>query len=154
VSAALKHAGTGEIVEFELPQPEGPVGLKAWVAAHKAARPGNEALQKQVSRWQASERLQQLECCTLTLDWATPKATNTLPHRCRHTTTATQLDEWVEAHEAAEAAKRAAQQAAMAEDGWTVVTRDKVGGQKLAARSDVAHHKQQQQSLFFRAWGH
>jgi hypothetical protein len=37
-----------------------------------------------------------------------------------------QLDAWVEDHEAAEAAKRAAAQAAMAEDGWTVVTRTKV----------------------------
>lgn len=37
-----------------------------------------------------------------------------------------QLDAWVEEHEAAEAARKAAQQAAMAEDGWTVVTRTKV----------------------------
>lgn len=48
VSAALKHAGKGQIVEYELPQQEGPVGLKAWVAAHKAARPGNDVLQQQV----------------------------------------------------------------------------------------------------------
>jgi hypothetical protein len=38
-----------------------------------------------------------------------------------------QLDAWIEEHEAAEAARLAAQQAAMAEDGWTVVTRTKVG---------------------------
>lgn len=37
-----------------------------------------------------------------------------------------QLDDWMEAHEAAEAAKEAARQAAMAEDGWTVVVRNKV----------------------------
>lgn len=48
VSAAMKQAGSGQLVQYELPQPEGPVGLKAWVAAHKAARPGNVELQKQV----------------------------------------------------------------------------------------------------------
>jgi hypothetical protein len=54
VSAALRHAGTGQIVEFDLgTEAEGqqqaePVGLKAWVAAHKAARPGNAVLAKQV----------------------------------------------------------------------------------------------------------
>jgi hypothetical protein len=37
-----------------------------------------------------------------------------------------QLDDWMEAHEAAEAAREAARQAAMAEDGWTVVVRSKV----------------------------
>jgi hypothetical protein len=46
--AALEHAGAGEIVEYELPPPEGPFGLKAWVAEHKAQRPGNAVLQKQV----------------------------------------------------------------------------------------------------------
>ena len=44
----MKHGSTGELVQLELPLPEGPIGLKAWVAAHKAARPGNEQLQKQV----------------------------------------------------------------------------------------------------------
>lgn len=48
VSKAMKHGSTGELVQLELPLPEGPIGLKAWVAAHKAARPGNEQLQKQV----------------------------------------------------------------------------------------------------------
>jgi hypothetical protein len=48
VSAAMKQGSSGQLVQFELPLPEGPVGLKAWVAAHKAARPGNEELQKQV----------------------------------------------------------------------------------------------------------
>jgi len=48
VSAAMKQAGSGQLVQYELLQPEGPVGLKAWVAAHKAARPGNQELQKRV----------------------------------------------------------------------------------------------------------
>ncbi|KAF6266678.1 ribosomal RNA-processing protein 7-domain-containing protein [Scenedesmus sp. NREL 46B-D3] len=87
VSQALSHASSGQVVDFPLPVPEGPVGLKAWVAQHKARRPGNAELQKQ-------------------------------------------LDDWMEAHEAAEAAREAAQQAAMAEDGWTVVVRSK--GRKRA----------------------
>jgi hypothetical protein len=48
VSAALSQAGNGQIVEYELPPAEGPVGLKAWVAQHKALRPGNSILQQQV----------------------------------------------------------------------------------------------------------
>ncbi|WIA09053.1 hypothetical protein OEZ85_008467 [Tetradesmus obliquus] len=87
VSQALQHASSGQVVDFPLPAPEGPVGLKAWVAAHRAQRPGNAELQKQ-------------------------------------------LDGWMEAHEAAEAAREAARQAAMAEDGWTVVVRSK--GRKRA----------------------
>jgi hypothetical protein len=50
VSAAMKQGGSGQVVQYELPPPEGPVGLKAWVADHKTARPGNEALQQQVCR--------------------------------------------------------------------------------------------------------
>lgn len=38
-----------------------------------------------------------------------------------------QLDEWVEAFEEEEARKERARTAAMAEDGWTVVVRGKVG---------------------------
>lgn len=53
-------------------------------AAHRAARPGNAALQKQ-------------------------------------------LDDWMEEFEAAEERKRREREAAMAEDGWTVVVRTKVG---------------------------
>lgn len=48
VSAALKQGSSGQLVQYELPVPEGPVGLKAWVAQHKAARPGNAELQQQV----------------------------------------------------------------------------------------------------------
>ena len=50
VSAAMRQGSSGQLVQYELPLPEGPLGLKAWVAAHKAARPGNEELQKQVGR--------------------------------------------------------------------------------------------------------
>jgi hypothetical protein len=44
----MKQGSSGQLVQFELPLPEGPVGLKAWVAAHKVSRPGNDELQKQV----------------------------------------------------------------------------------------------------------
>ncbi len=47
-AAALAAAGTGQVIEYEPPAPEGPRGLKAWVQQHKAARPGTAALQKQV----------------------------------------------------------------------------------------------------------
>lgn len=53
VSAAMKHGGAGQLVQYEVPTAaaaDGPVGLKAWVAQHKAARPGNEQLQKQVGK--------------------------------------------------------------------------------------------------------
>lgn len=46
----MQHASSGQVVDFPLPAPEGPVGLKAWVAAHRAQRPGNAELQKQVRR--------------------------------------------------------------------------------------------------------
>jgi hypothetical protein len=45
-----------------------------------------------------------------------------------------QLDDWLEAHEAAEAAR----QAAMAEDGWTVVVRRKVSQLPMAAHACTA----------------
>eukprot|EP00878_Enallax_costatus_P032670 GHUV01035920.1.p1 GENE.GHUV01035920.1~~GHUV01035920.1.p1 ORF type:complete len:166 (+),score=35.05 GHUV01035920.1:268-765(+) len=48
VTKALSHAASGQIIECPLPLPEGPLGLKAWVAQHKARRPGNQQLQKQV----------------------------------------------------------------------------------------------------------
>lgn len=48
VAKALRHASSGQVVDFPLPVPEGPVGLKAWVAQHKAQRPGNAVLHKQV----------------------------------------------------------------------------------------------------------
>jgi hypothetical protein len=48
VTAAMKQGGSRQLVQYELPPPEGPLGLKSWVAQHKAARPGNLELQKQV----------------------------------------------------------------------------------------------------------
>lgn len=50
VSAAMKQGSSGQLVQYDLPVQDSssPVGLKAWVAQHKAARPGNDALQKQV----------------------------------------------------------------------------------------------------------
>ncbi len=59
---ALAHAGTGQIVEYELPVPEGPVGLKAWVQAHKAQRPGNAVLQQQVGADRASRQREASDC--------------------------------------------------------------------------------------------
>lgn len=45
-----------------------------------------------------------------------------------------QVDSWIEAHDVAEAAKAKARQAAMAEDGWTVVVRSK--GRKRTREED------------------
>jgi hypothetical protein len=39
---------------------------------------------------------------------------------------AAQLDDWMEAHEQQEEARRKAREAAMSEDGWTMVVRGKV----------------------------
>jgi hypothetical protein len=189
VSAAMKQGGSGQVVQYELPPPEGPVGLKAWVADHKTARPGNEALQQQV-RWCVDEPRRDGEGMLngpAELGVAQPEdvASNVTGHAhacvcncvCVHVCPGSaveqtyadhwcaashdstrlthlwqlmlsivltrlilccacfnhpgnspppQLDAWVEGHEAAEAARRAAAQAAMAEDGWTVVTRTKV----------------------------
>lgn len=48
VSKALSHAASGQIIDCPLALPDGPLGLKAWVAQHRAQRPGNQQLQKQV----------------------------------------------------------------------------------------------------------
>lgn len=56
--AALKTAGTGQIVECDLEdaaEAAGYSGLKAWVEEHKAARPGKAALQQQVRPTAAGE---------------------------------------------------------------------------------------------------
>eukprot|EP00877_Chromochloris_zofingiensis_P015093 jgi/Chrzof1/9838/Cz04g17280.t1 len=53
-AAALQLAGAGQIIEYELPLPAGPVGLKAWVQAHKAQLPGTAQLQKQLDDWMAA----------------------------------------------------------------------------------------------------
>lgn len=51
-----------------------------------------------------------------------------------------QLDTWVAEHEEEEARAERAQQAAMAEDGWTVVVRSKVSG-KHEHTKVVVHSK-------------
>lgn len=145
VSEALAHAGGGQVVEFELQPPAGPRGLKAWVAAHKAARPGNAVLQQQVggqvqaSQQQRTRRAQlkrtrrsswrrQPRAATAT-HMPTPPAWCSLlpPHASLRAWCVVQLDAWMESFDAAEAAREAARRAAMTEDGWTVVVRNKVG---------------------------
>ncbi|MEW5302884.1 MAG: hypothetical protein WDW38_004010 [Sanguina aurantia] len=49
--AALKIAGTGQLIEFYPDEAEGPVGVKAWVQEYKQQRPGNAVLQKQLDDW-------------------------------------------------------------------------------------------------------
>ncbi|KAG2432773.1 hypothetical protein HYH02_012905 [Chlamydomonas schloesseri] len=91
-AAAVKYAAKGQVLEFA-GGPQGdadgeaggsgePVGLKAWVHEHKAARPGNDVLQQQI-------------------------------------------DDWMDAFEAEQERKAREKQAAMGEDGWTVVVRAK-----------------------------
>lgn len=67
-----------------------------------------------------------------------------LPPRPIHT----QLDEWMEAHEAAAAAAEAARQQAMGEDGWTVVVRSKVcASADCLCATLLAHSAQQRHHL-------
>ncbi len=40
---ALAAAAGGALLELAPSEPEAPVGLRAWVAAHKASFPGNQA---------------------------------------------------------------------------------------------------------------
>ncbi|GAX84464.1 hypothetical protein CEUSTIGMA_g11884.t1 [Chlamydomonas eustigma] len=83
IKKALGAAASRSIVEWSLPQEmEEPVGVKAWVQRHKALRPGNAILQKQ-------------------------------------------LDEWIDNFEAEEEKKEKQRRTNMAEDGWTVVVRNK-----------------------------
>jgi ribosomal RNA-processing protein 7 len=49
--SALKAAAKGKIAEIDLPAPSGPRGLKAWVEAHKAEKPGNAELQRRLDAW-------------------------------------------------------------------------------------------------------
>lgn len=51
VKAALSAAASRDIVEWSLPHSEEPTGVKAWVQEHKALRPGNKVLQKQLDDW-------------------------------------------------------------------------------------------------------
>ncbi|KAG2496503.1 hypothetical protein HYH03_005328 [Edaphochlamys debaryana] len=99
--ASLKYASRGQVLEYAGPAPrlpggggeegeegEGgeeantPIGLKVWVAEHKAARPGNEVLQAQI-------------------------------------------DDWMDAFDEEQERRARERQAAMGEDGWTVVVRAK-----------------------------
>ncbi|KAK9831949.1 hypothetical protein WJX81_001994 [Elliptochloris bilobata] len=48
---ALKAAAKGRSLELELPLPDKPYGLKAWVEAHKALFPGNAVLRQQLDEW-------------------------------------------------------------------------------------------------------
>lgn len=119
-ATALQHAGSGEIVEYELPTPEGPIGLKAWVAAHKAARPGNAALQQQV-RWRAHAHRASTSCpCPL----PPPVCRNPLSTIMPPPTT--QIDKWIADWEAEQEAEAQRKRSAMAEEGWTMVVRSKV----------------------------
>ena len=38
-------------MDFEVPEPDGPYGLKAWVLEHQAQFPGNEVLAAQLDEW-------------------------------------------------------------------------------------------------------
>ncbi|KXZ54941.1 hypothetical protein GPECTOR_3g110 [Gonium pectorale] len=57
-AAALKYAARGQVLEFAggraaegADEEDEPAGVKAWVAEHKAARPGNDVLQQQIDDW-------------------------------------------------------------------------------------------------------
>ena len=48
-SSLLRRAASGAApLAVDLPPPDAPFGLKAWVEEHKAQFPGNEVLQKRV----------------------------------------------------------------------------------------------------------
>lgn len=51
VTAALKAAASGAVIECEHEVSGQPRGLKAWVQQHKAKRPGNAALSEQLDKW-------------------------------------------------------------------------------------------------------
>jgi hypothetical protein len=50
-AAALKAAAKGKAVELDVAPPPRAHGLKGWVEAHKAAKPGNAELQRQLDEW-------------------------------------------------------------------------------------------------------
>ena len=49
--ALLKTAAKGKTIKLDVRPPEGPQGLKAWVEAHKAQKPGNVELQRRLDEW-------------------------------------------------------------------------------------------------------
>lgn len=48
---ALAAAAAGATVDYNVPEPEGPYGLKAWLLEHQAQFPGNEVLGAQLDEW-------------------------------------------------------------------------------------------------------
>ncbi|GLI60389.1 hypothetical protein VaNZ11_002535 [Volvox africanus] len=99
--AAIRYASRSQVLEYDGARgqndaadkdgAEKPIGVKAWVHEHKAARPGNDVLQRQV-------------------------------------------DDWMDEFDAEQEHKARERQAAMGEDGWTVVTRAK--GRKRTREDD------------------
>jgi hypothetical protein len=51
--AALKAAAKCKTLRLDVEPPPGPQGLKAWVEAAKAEKPGNSALQRRLDQWMA-----------------------------------------------------------------------------------------------------
>lgn len=49
--ALLRAAGKGRLLEVAAMEPRQPYGLKAWVEAHKAEKPGNDRLQQALDEW-------------------------------------------------------------------------------------------------------
>lgn len=47
----LKAAAKGKTIKLDVSPPDGPQGLKAWVEAHKAQKPGNAELQRRLDEW-------------------------------------------------------------------------------------------------------
>ncbi|GLC33919.1 hypothetical protein PLESTB_000817900 [Pleodorina starrii] len=101
-TAALRFAAKGQVLEYDGgavrhedaedgDAAEAPAGVKAWVHEFKAARPGNDVLQRQI-------------------------------------------DDWMDEFDAEQERKARERQAAMGEDGWTVVVRAK--GRKRTREED------------------
>lgn len=51
VKSLMAAATSGQIIEYDMPEPEGWCGLKAWVERHKGLRPGSAVLQQQIDDW-------------------------------------------------------------------------------------------------------
>ena len=118
-----------------LPPPETPFGLKAWVEDHKAAFPGNDALQKNVSGRGGGDGVGGGSRERERAPTPAPSPP-TLPPPHPHPPPIKQLDSWVADYEDEEARRKAAAAAAAAEDGWTVVVRH--GGRKKTSGDGVS----------------
>ncbi len=53
---ALAAAAAGATVDYDVPEPDGPYGVKAWLLEHQAQFSGNEVLGAQLDEW---------VCCSL-----------------------------------------------------------------------------------------